>query len=280
MSSFVETGTYLDRILTQTAIDLDARKKSGSEAELERLAADRPAPLSLRHALTRETVAVISEIKRASPSKGRFAADVDPPMLAGEYMQGGAAAISVLTDEPFFQGSLADMSAAAGIAHAAMSPIPVLRKDFVIDRYQLIEAVAYGADAALLIVSALEQSKLVSLLDEARALGLSVLVEVHDDAEMERAVDAGADVIGINNRDLRTFHVDLAVTERVGALCPSGAILVAESGIFNRNDVQRLANAGASAILVGESLILAPNRIAALRELGSVTNPRWTEARA
>src|SRR6478735_6444855 len=220
MSGFVETGTYLDRILARAAIDLEARKQSVSEAELERLAADRPAPLSLKQALSRPKVAVISEIKRASPSKGRFTAEVDPPKLAMEYVQGGAAAISVLTDEPFFQGSLADMAAASRIAHAASSPVPILRKDFVIDRYQLKEAVAYGADAALLIVSALEQSKLVSLLGEARAMGLSVLVEVHDESEMARAIDAGADVIGINNRDLRSFHVDLSVTERVGILCP------------------------------------------------------------
>ncbi len=276
MSGFVETGTYLDRILARTAIDLDARRQSVSEAELERLAANRPIPLSLKQALNRPNIAVISEIKRASPSKGRFAAEVDPPKLAAEYVQGGAAAISVLTDEPFFQGSLADMAVASDVAHVASSPVPILRKDFVIDRYQLKEAVAYGADAALLIVSALEQSKLVSLLGEARAMGLSVLVEVHDESEMARAIDAGADVIGINNRDLRSFHVDLAVTERVGILCPPEAILVAESGIFNRDDVQRLANAGASAILVGESLILAPERIAALNELGSVTNPRWS----
>jgi indole-3-glycerol phosphate synthase len=278
MSGFVETGTYLDRILAQTAIDLETRKQSGSEAELERLASHRPAPLSFKQALNQPNIAVISEIKRASPSKGRFAAEVDPPKLAAEYVHGGAAAISVLTDEPFFQGSLADMAAAANVAHAASKPIPVLRKDFVIDRYQLKEAVAYGADAALLIVSALEQSQLVNLLGDARALGLSVLVEVHDEAEMARAIDAGADVIGINNRDLRSFHVDLAVTERVGVLCPPDAILVAESGIFNRNDVQRLANAGASAILVGESLILAPDRVEALHDLGNVTNPRWVEA--
>jgi indole-3-glycerol phosphate synthase len=273
MSGFVETGTYLDRILARTANDLYERKQSVTETELERLAADRSAPISLRKALYRPNVAVISEIKRASPSKGRFAAEVDPPKLAAEYVEGGAAAISVLTDEPFFQGSLADMAEVASVAHAASTPI--LRKDFIIDRYQLKEAVAFGADAALLIVSALEQSKFADLLHDARALGLSVLVEVHDEAEMARAVDAGSDVIGINNRDLRSFQVDLAVTELVGRFCPPEAVLVAESGIFNREDVQRLANAGASAILVGESLILAPDRNAAIQELGSVANPRW-----
>ena len=276
MSGFVETGTYLDRILARTAVDLDARKQSISEAELERLAADRPVPLSFKQALNRPNIAVISEIKRASPSKGRFAAEVDPPSLASEYVSGGAAAISVLTDEPFFQGSLADMTVASSVARAATPPVPILRKDFIIDRYQLMEALAYGADAALLIVSALEEPRLAGLLGDARALGLSVIVEVHDEAEMARAIDAGADVIGINNRDLRSFHVDLAVTERVGKFRPPGAILVAESGISNRDDVQRLANAGASAILVGESLILAHDRSSAIKELGSVANPQWS----
>lgn len=275
MSGYVETGTYLDRILARTAIDLDARKQTVSRAELERMAADRPAPLSLKQALSKPNIAVISEIKRASPSRGRFAAEVDPPAVAAEYVAGGAAAISVLTDEPFFQGSLADIAAAAKVAHAAERPVPILRKDFVIDDYQLLEAVAFGADAALLIVAALEQRQLVALAQAAAAHGLSTLVEVHDEDEMTRAIDAGADVIGINNRDLRSFVVDLAVTERIGKHCPPDTTLVAESGIFTRSDVERLAHAGASAILVGESLILAPDRAAALRDLGSVPNLKW-----
>lgn len=275
MSGYVETGTYLDRILARTAVDLDARRRAVPLPELERMATVRPAPLSLKQALSKPNIAVISEIKRASPSKGRFAAEVDPPVVAAEYAAGGASAISVLTDEPFFQGSLDDMDAAASVAHAAGHLVPILRKDFVIDDYQLLEAVAFGADAVLLIVAALEQPQLVALFQTASALGLSTLVEVHDEDEMERAIDAGAEVIGINNRDLRSFHVDLAVTERVGKLCPPDATLVAESGIFTRSDVERLAQAGASAILVGESLILAPDRAAALRDLGSVPNPKW-----
>ena len=268
MSGYVETGTYLDRILARTAVDLDARMQADSRTALERKAADRPAPLNLTQALSKPTIAVISEIKRASPSKGRFAAVVDPPVLAADYVAGGASAISVLTDEPFFQGSLDDMATAANVAHAAEHPVPILRKDFVIDEFQLLEALAFGADAALLIVAALEQPQLVALAQAASTLGLSTLIEVHDEAEMERAIDAGAKVIGINNRDLRSFHVDLAVTERVGKLCPPDAILVAESGISTRSDVERLAQTGASAILVGESLILAPDRAAALRDLG------------
>jgi indole-3-glycerol phosphate synthase len=243
MSGYVETGTYLDRILARTAVDLDVRKQAMSRAELEQMAADRPAPLCLKQALTQPNIAVISEIKRASPSKGRFAAEVDPPIVAAEYVAGGTSAISVLTDEPFFQGSLDDMFAAAGIAHVADSPVPILRKDFIIDDYQLLEAVAFGADAALLIVAALEQPQLVALAQAAAELGLSTLVEVHDEAEMARAIEAGAQVIGINNRDLRSFHVDLATTERVGKRCPPDATLVAESGISTRDDVERLAQA-------------------------------------
>jgi indole-3-glycerol phosphate synthase len=277
MSHVVETGTYLDRILVQTAIDLDVRKQQTVIAELERIAAARAACVDLRDALLSDRITVISEIKRASPSKGRFPVEIDPASLAAEYVAGGAAAISVLTDEPFFQGSLADMDAAAEVAHAAERPRAILRKDFVIDRYQLVEAKAHGADAALLIVAALEQAHLVELAAEARELGLSTLVEVHDEREIERAIDAGSRVIGVNNRDLRSFHVDLAVTERLAPLCPAETPLVAESGIFTRRDVERVAAAGAAAILVGEGLIVAPDRAAAFAEFTSV--PRLGAAR-
>jgi len=271
MSGVVETGTYLDRILAQTAIDVEARKQRVPVLELEQLAARRDRCLDLRDALSGERVAVISEIKRASPSKGRFPAEIDPASLAGEYAAGGASAISVLTDEPFFQGSLSDMAAAASVAHAGEPPRAILRKDFVLDTYQLLEAKAHGADAALLIVAALEQSHFLELSAAARDLGLSTLVEVHDEAEMERAIAAESRVIGVNNRDLRSFHVDLAVTERLASLCPPEIPLVSESGIFTRADVERVASAGASAILVGEALIVAPDRAAALAELTSVT---------
>lgn len=278
MSGVVETGTYLDRILAQTAIDVEARKQRVSISELEALAARREACIDLREALSGDNVAVISEIKRASPSKGRFPVEIDPATLAGEYVAGGASAISVLTDEPFFQGSLADMAAAATVAHAGQSKRAILRKDFVLDAYQLLEAKAHGADAALLIVAALEQSHFEELAAVARELGLSTLVEVHDEHEMERAVAAGSRVIGVNNRDLRSFHVDLAVTERLASLCPGDIPLVSESGIFTRADVERVARAGASAILVGEALIVAPDRAAALAELTSVPKKAVVEA--
>lgn len=262
---FVETGTVLDRILARTAADVAHRKLTVPIAKLEEKAANRDQPLSLKRALAAPGVGVIAEIKRASPSRGVFSVDVDPPEVAGQYIDGGAAAISVLTDEPFFQGSMADLTAASGVAHA--QGVPVLRKDFILDDYQLTEALLIGADAILLIVAALEQSLLVDLLAKTKALGLDALVEVHDPEEMRRAADAGAEIIGINNRDLRTFVVDPVTTERLAPLAPSSAILVTESGIFTRADVERLERVRVDAVLVGESLILAENRTEAIRRL-------------
>ncbi|MGH2533773.1 MAG: indole-3-glycerol phosphate synthase TrpC [Thermomicrobiales bacterium] len=261
----VETGTVLDRILVRTRTDLDARKRNRPIAALERLTVDRGAPWRLADALAGTEVAVIAEIKRASPSKGLFPVEVDPAAVAAEYLAGGAAALSVLTDEPFFRGSLDDLRAAAIVAHE--SKRPVLRKDFVLDEYQLIEALAYGADAVLLIVAALDQLLLARLYREANDLGLSVLVEVHEEEEMRRAAELGAEVIGINNRDLRSFTIDLSVTERVAPLAPAGAVLVSESGIFSYQEVRRLEQAGIDAVLVGESLIVASDRSAAVRAL-------------
>ncbi len=267
---YVESGTYLDRIMVRTAADLAARMADTPIADLERRAEERGPALSLAKALSGEHIAVIPEIKRASPSKGRFPVEIDPASVARDYIGGGASAISVLTDEPFFQGSLADMDA---VAAESAGRLPVLRKDFVIDRYQLVEARAFGADAALLIVAALSQHQLVSLSEAARELGLSILVEIHDEAELERAVSANAAVIGINNRDLHSFHVDLAVSERLAPQCPADSVVVAESGIFTRADVERVARAGASAILVGEALITASDRHARLHELTTVPRP-------
>jgi indole-3-glycerol phosphate synthase len=266
-SNFVETGTYLDRILVRTAADLAVRKEQRPLDTLYQDVEQRGPARSLAAALRRDTIAVISEVKRASPSRGRFNVEIDPEALAAEYLAGGAAAISVLTDEPFFQGSLDDMQA---VARAAVNHAPVLRKDFVIDHYQLVEARAFGADAALLIVAALTQDQLISLSTAASELGLSTLVEIHNEEELERAVAAGADVIGINNRDLHSFHVDLAVSERLAPRCPSTSLVVSESGIFTRDDVERVAQAGASAILVGEALITAADRTERLRELTTV----------
>lgn len=269
-AGYLATGTILDRILERTAADLAERKQKRSLMDLDRLAGGRSTPVSLRDALAGPELAVIAEIKRASPSRGRFPVEIDPPAVAHDYLDGGAAALSVLTDEPFFQGSLADMEAAAAVAHAGDRAAPVLRKDFIIDSYQIHEARAFGADAILLIVAALEQSLLVDLLQAAQELGLSVLVEVHDEAETQRALAAGASIVGINNRDLRTFNVDLAVTERLAPRVPPSAILVGESGIFTAEDATRLANVGVDAVLVGESLIVSPDRAVAIGALRGV----------
>ena len=267
MAPTAATGTILDKIMAHTASDLADRKVRLPLGELERHAQDRPAPLSLRSALSEPGVAVIAEIKRASPSRGRFPVEIDPALVAASYLDGGAAALSVLTDGPFFQGSLDDLRTAAEVAHQRPAPAPVLRKDFMLDPYQVVEARAFGTDAILLIVAALSDSQLVELHAVAVEQGMDSLVEVHDEAELARAAAMGATLIGINNRDLRSFVVDLAVTERLAPLAPPGTVLVGESGIFTAADVERLGRAGVSAVLVGESLIVAPDRSAAVRGL-------------
>jgi indole-3-glycerol phosphate synthase len=264
----VETGTILDRILVRTATDLVARQNRLPLPELERqLRALDLAPRSLRAALSGPRTAVIAEIKRASPSRGNFPVAVDPGEIANDYLTGGAAAISCLTDEPFFHGSLEDLRAAATAAHVREAPAPVLRKDFVVDPYQIAEGRLHGADAVLLIVAALTRASLRALIEAARGYGMEALVEVHDEGELERAMAAGADLIGINNRDLRTFDVDLAVAERLAPMTPAETVVVGESGIFTRSDVERMAAAGVDAVLVGESLILANDRAEAVRSL-------------
>lgn len=266
-ASTVATGTILDRILERTAQDVAIRKNVVPVAELEAMVATCPPAVSLKEALGKPTPGVIAEIKRGSPSRGIFSVTVDPPRLAQAYIAGGAAALSVLTDEPFFGGSLADMVAVSEIAHAADPPIPVLRKDFILDEYQLVEARANGGDAVLLIVAALASGMLRALYATAATLGMEVLAEVHDEAEMEVALELGATVIGVNNRDLRTFTVDLATTEQLAASIPPGVVLVSESGIACRADVERVVAAGAHAVLVGESLILSDDRVQAVAAL-------------
>lgn len=265
--SFVPTGTMLDRILARTAADVEERKVETSLAGLEARARNRPAPVDFPAALAEPGMAVIAEIKRASPSRGTFPVRVDPAQVASEYIAGGAAALSVLTDEPFFQGSLRDLEAAVAVAHAGPRPIPVLRKDFTVDSFQIVEGRAHGADTVLLIVAALSDAALVELLEFARSWGMEPLVEVHDEAELERALAANARVIGINNRDLRTFTVDLDVTDRLAPLVPPEATVVSESGVFACEQIVRLERAGAQAVLVGEGLVTASDRAAAVRAL-------------
>ncbi len=263
----VASGTILDRILDRTAIDLEERKRACSLEDMERQAASIGITVSFRDAIAGPGISVIAEIKRASPSRGIFPVKVDPVEIAREYLTGGAAALSVLTDYPFFHGSLSDLQAAAAVAHGWTAPAPVLRKDFVIDPYQIVEARVRGADAVLLIVAALDDSTLQALMTVAARLDLDALVEVHDERELDRALGVGATLIGINNRNLGSFDIDLDVTERLAPQVPSGVVLVGESGIFNRGDVARLGEAGVRAVLVGEGLVVQPDRVSAVRSL-------------
>ncbi len=253
----------LDDILARTRTDLAARRAERPLPELEAAAARMPPARSLERALRRPgKVACISEFKRRSPSAGWIAEGADPAPMVRAYAAGGAAALSVLTDGPFFGGSLADLAAAR-----AACDLPILRKDFVVDRYQIVEARAAGADAVLLIVAALEDPELASLLAASREAGLDALVEAHDEAEVARALAAGASIVGINNRDLRTFTVDRDLAARMRPRVPADRVIVAESGIRDAADVARLRAAGVDAILVGETLMRAPDPAAALRAL-------------
>jgi indole-3-glycerol phosphate synthase len=205
---------------------------------------------------------VIAECKRRSPSKGVLRHEYDPATHARAYAEAGAAAISVLTEPTFFDGSLDDLRA----VRAAVD-VPLLRKDFIVSQYQLFEAVEGGADAVLLIVGALDEASLGRLIARSRELGLASLVEVHDEGELRRAIDAGASIVGVNSRNLRTLDVDLTVLDRIAAILPADVVAVAESGIQTTADLTRLAGAGYHAFLVGERLITQPDPGAALREL-------------
>ena len=212
-----------------------------------------------------ERISLIAEVKRASPSAGLMRRDFDPAAIARAYEAGGARCISVLTDETFFQGSLQDMQAAREGAS-----LPVLRKDFILDEIQLREARACGADCVLLIVAALDMAGLANLLGKTRELGMDALVEVHDQGELDTALCVGADMVGINNRDLRTFQVSRDTTLRLAPMVPEGTVVVSESGIRCRSDVQALKGCGVDAILVGECLMRSPDMVAAARELSDV----------
>ena len=231
--------------------DLAARQAVRPLEDIKASAAQMPAPIDAFRALREHPgVAVIAEVKRASPSRGELASIADPAALARQYAAGGATAISVLTEGRRFGGSLDDLRT----VRAAVD-VPVLRKDFIVSSYQLWEAREAGADLVLLIVAALEQPALVSLVERAESLGLTPLVEVHDLDEVARAVDAGARLIGVNARDLRTLEVDPDTFQRVSPAIPSGVLRVAESGIRNASDVVAYAHQGAHAVLVGEALV-------------------------
>jgi indole-3-glycerol phosphate synthase len=255
--------TILDRIVETKLREIDAGRKAVPDAELERRTAGMPKARDFTHAIRRPGwITVIAEVKKASPSAGVIRADFDPVAIARTYEQHGAAAISVLTDVEYFQGSLAYLTA----VKAAVG-CPVLRKDFILDRYQLLEARAAGADAVLLIAECLPGDRLATLHREARALGLHTLVELHDAEELPRVLDCGAPVIGINNRDLRTFTTRLEHTLELLPKIPIDRTVVSESGITTHDDLVRLGSAGARAVLVGESLMRAPDIAAALHAL-------------
>jgi indole-3-glycerol phosphate synthase len=258
------TETILDRIVEHKRGELAAAKAATPLSEMRALAAGAPAVRDFAAALRGPRIALIAEVKKASPSRGILREDFEAAPLARQYAENGAAAISVLTDEEHFQGTLGHLRA---IREALPDGPPLLRKDFLFDEYQVHEARANGADALLLITAILETPLLAELAALADGLGMAALVEVHDEAEVERALNAGAEVIGINNRDLRTFDVDLATTERLRPMIPATQTVVAESGIFTRDDMRRLETIGVNAALIGEALVTAPDPGSKVREL-------------
>jgi indole-3-glycerol phosphate synthase len=265
----VSTGTVLDRILAIKEYVVARQKADVPLAELRARIADMPPPADFAGALRLDGVALIAEMKRASPSGGELQLDLDPVLQAEAYCDAGAAAISVLTEEKHFLGTLADLSAVKGVA--APRGVPVLQKDFVFDDYQVYEARAAGADAVLLIVAVLPPARVRELRALARSLGLGVLVEAHSESEIEVAVGAGADAIGINNRNLKTLVTSLDVFEGLAPSVPRDRLLVAESGMKGVEDVRRMADAGARAVLVGGSLMRAGKGVAELaRQLAEI----------
>jgi indole-3-glycerol phosphate synthase len=254
--------SVLNEILDGVRADLAARQQDVTLDQLKDMAGRAPSPKDAMAVLKGEDVAVIAEVKRASPSKGAMAAIDDPAALAMDYEAGGASVISVLTEQRRFAGSIADLAA----VRAAVQ-VPVLRKDFVISSYQLWEARAHGADMILLIVAALEQNALVSLVERAVSIGLIPLVEVHAEEELDRALDAGAKIIGVNARDLATLEVDRTVFTRLAPRIPDGVLKIAESGVRGPHDLLAYAASGADAVLVGESLVTGKDPRSAVADL-------------
>jgi len=256
----------LSQIAAYKRDEVRARTAARSQDVVEAAAKSASPPRGFRAALARahapRRLALIAEVKKASPSKGLIRADFDPPALARAYAAGGAACLSVLTDGPSFQGADAFLTAARDA-----TALPALRKDFLIDPWQVAESRALGADAILVILAMVDDSLAAELLSESKRLGMDALIEVHDEAEMARATALGGDLVGVNNRNLRTFATDLSITERLAALAPLTALLVTESGISGPADMTRLEASGARAMLVGESLMRQADVAAATRAL-------------
>jgi indole-3-glycerol phosphate synthase len=261
-------ATVLERIVAETRQEIEHRKRGVSLEDLSAVDAARdPHRPSFRDALSAPGIGVIAEFKRRSPSAGVLRESPDVRQIVSAYEHGGAVAASILTEGPNFSGALEDLTTAR-----AACELPLLRKDFIVDPYQLHEALIAGADAVLLIVAALESAQLASLHDRARAIDLDVLVEVHDRAELQRALELGADIVGVNNRDLRDFSVDLERTAQLMDEIPPGVLVVSESGIGAPEQLARLQDRGVQAVLVGETLMRAADPAAALRELTSFRN--------
>jgi indole-3-glycerol phosphate synthase len=254
--------TILAKILAQKEREIEEGLRRVSLMEMRRRAQEVGLLRPFRKALLAADFAIIAEVKKASPSRGVMVTDFHPTRIAREYSDGGAHALSVLTDREYFRGDPAYLAQIK-----VVTALPLLRKDFIIDAYQVYESKALGADALLLIVKALEQKKLLDLYQCARSEGLDVLVEVHSASEVERAVTIGANMIGVNNRNLETFEVSLETSLRLKSLIPSDVVAISESGIRSKEDLQRLAEVGFHGVLVGESLITQPDRTKALREL-------------
>jgi indole-3-glycerol phosphate synthase len=255
----------LEEIVAHTTVDLAVRKERLPMAEVQSQASLQPPALSLSLALGGTCPRIIAEVKKASPSRGVIRRDFDPVRIARIYAAGGASAISVLTEENYFLGSLAHLKAIrAGLGNTRP---PLLRKDFIVDPYQVYESRANGADALLLIAAILTPGRLKELLDLSHELGMECLVEVHSESELASVLSNGARIIGINNRDLKTFNVDIRTTEKLRPLVPPDRLVVSESGIRRRADVEKMKEWGVHAVLIGEALVSAPEIGARMREL-------------
>jgi indole-3-glycerol phosphate synthase len=253
--------TILDNIVADKKRELAGLKRGTPLAALKERASQYK-PLDFKDAISGNGMKLIAEVKKASPSKGLLCSDFKPAEMARIYEQSGAAAISVLTEIKYFQGSIEYL---ASIRESVR--LPLLRKDFIFDEYQIYESAVYGADALLLIAAILNQKQLAQLLGLSHSLGMACLVEVHDGAEVEKALQSGAEIIGINNRDLRTFKTDIETTHKLRALVPQGKIAVSESGISSREDMKKLKTWGVNAALAGEALVTSKNIAATIKEL-------------